>query len=297
MDATNITIKSLHTFDEFFEAVDLQKIYWGTEGESLLPAHMMFSIVHTGGHVIAAMDSDRMVGVLIGLIGTDIQEADRPAMANLLIASKRMVVLPEYRSAGIGYRLKLMQRDLAVQQGIRLVTWTFDPLLSKNAYLNMHKLGGICQKYLENYYGTDERTGLVTLGSSDRLPVEWWVTNRRVEMKLHGDRSNLTLEQYLDGNATIINPTKMSNNTLYPPDTMFEPMSAFGLLEIPIDYPEIIATDPDLAMGWREHTRAAFQYLFQKGYIVTDFIRGRHEGQDRVFYVVSYNSGVDFNLN
>ncbi len=69
-----------------------------------------------------------MVGVLIGFLGTNAEETERPAMANLQMVSKRMVVLPEYRGQGIGYNLKVVQRDLSIRQGIRLVTWTFDPL-------------------------------------------------------------------------------------------------------------------------------------------------------------------------
>jgi predicted GNAT superfamily acetyltransferase len=80
-------------------------------------------------------------------------------MAILQLFSKRMVVLPEYRGQGIGYRLKLAQRDFAIEQGIRLVVWTFDPMLAPNAHLNIRKLGVVCHTYYENYYGTSSEGG------------------------------------------------------------------------------------------------------------------------------------------
>ncbi len=131
------------------------------------------------------------------------QEPRRPAMANLQFVSKRMVVLPEYRGQGIGYRLKLAQRELAIAEGVRLVVWTFDPLLSLNAHLNIRKLGALCSAYSENYYGTSEEGGLTTFGMSDRLMVEWWVTNRRVEERIFGSRSDLTLSHYLEAETAI----------------------------------------------------------------------------------------------
>lgn len=117
-----IAIKALRHLDEMYAAVELQQGYWGSDVESIVPAHMLYSLAENGGHVLAAFDNTRLIGVLIGFLGTNIEESHRPAMANLHIASKRMVVLPEYRNQGVGYRLKLAQRDLAIQQKIQLIT-------------------------------------------------------------------------------------------------------------------------------------------------------------------------------
>ena len=158
---TEITsIRSLQNLNEMHGAVELQKTYWGSDLESVVPAHMLFSLATSGGQVIAAFDGDKMVAVLIGFLGTDIQEPSRPAMANLRIVSKRMIVLPEYRGLGIGYKLKKRQREFAMRQGIRLITWTFDPMLAANANLNIRKLGAISTSYLEDYYGTRSHTSL-----------------------------------------------------------------------------------------------------------------------------------------
>ena len=246
--------------------MELQKTYWGTDVESVIPTHMLFSLANHGGHVLAAFQDEQMAGALIGFLGTSEQDSDRPAMANLQIVSKRMVVLPDYRNRGIAYRLKLAQRDLAITQGIRLITWTFDPLLAANAHLNVRKLGVMSQTYLVNYYGTDGDSGLITLGSSDRLLAEWWVTNRRVDERLHGKRGDLTLKQYLEADTTILNPTTItSDGALLPADETAVPSTSLALLEIPPDYSSMVRSNPTLALRWRDHNREMFTRLFGAG--------------------------------
>jgi predicted GNAT superfamily acetyltransferase len=290
----DIEIKPLYTLSEMRTAVELQKIYWGDDQESVVPAHMLFSLANHGGHVLGAFDRDKMVGMLVGFLGTDPDEGDRPAMANLQLVSKRMVVLPEYRNQGIGFRLKKVQRNTAIKQGVRLVTWTFDPLLAANAHLNIRKLGAISQKYMEDYYGTSGEGGLATLGSSDRLLAEWWVTNRRVEERLHGKRGDLSLGQYLQADTTIINPTVYSDDgALLPSDVVNDPTGSLALLEIPVNYHGLVQENASLAQSWRSHVRIAFRRVLAQGFIVTDFLHEKHQGRDRAFYLLSY-SGPQF---
>lgn len=283
-------ISALRALAEMRDVVELQKTYWGQDLESVIPAHMLFSLAAHGGHVLAAFDGDRMAGVLVGFLGTSEQESKRPAMAGLQIVSKRMVVLPEYRNHGIGYRLKLAQRDTAITQGIRLVTWTFDPLLAPNAHLNVRKLGVMSSIYHQDYYGTEGGNGLVTLGTSDRLVAEWWVTNRRVEERIFGSRADLSLDHYLGADTTIINPTTMTaDGLLIPAEEQATPTTSMALVEIPLDYPRMVENNPLLAQRWRLHIRAALTRLFARGYVITDFLRASHEGWRRAFYVLSYD--------
>jgi predicted GNAT superfamily acetyltransferase len=296
------SIRLLTTLDEMRAAVDLQKSYWGDDLESVVPAHMLFSLAKAGGHVLAAFDGDRMVGVLIGFLGTNIEEPDRPAMANLQIMSKRMVVLPEYRGHGVGYKLKKRQRELAIRQGVRLVTWTFDPLLATNAHLNVRKLGVICTHYARDYYGTNDTGGLSKMGTSDRLIVEWWVTNRRVEERLSRSRKDITLQQYLDAATPLLNPTKLNADGLpVPKDVNAISDGSLILVEIPVDYEVLARQDIGLAKLWRGHIRDIMERLFALGYTVTDFVREQHENRDRAFYLFSLGDKaferVDFSRN
>lgn len=282
------SIRPLTTLNEMRTAVELQKTYWGDDLESVVPAHMMFSLATAGGHVLAAFDGDRMVGVLIGFLGTNIEEPDRPAMANLQIVSKRMIVLPEYRGHGVGYKLKKRQRDLAIRQGVRLITWTFDPLLAANAHLNIRKLGAISTRYLKDYYGTDDEGGLSRFGSSDRLLVEWWVTNRRVEERLNGTRNDISLRQYLEADTPIVNPTQLNPaGWPLPSDMLVVPIGSLILAETPVNYEHLLREDVELAKAWRAHIRDVLDVLLSAGYVITDFVREQYEDRDRAFYLLS----------
>lgn len=291
------------SLSEMRDAVALQRTYWGDDPESVVPAHMLFTLAQHGGHVLAAFDGDRMVGILIGLLGTSSEDNTRPAMADLQIVSKRMLVLPEYRGAGVGYKLKKRQRDLAMRQGVRLITWTFDPLMAANAYLNIHKLGGISNVYLQDYYGTASEGGLTLLGSSDRLVVDWWVTYRRVEERLSGSRGDLRLSQYLEAQTPILNPTtEREDGLLLPATNLVESAtSSLALVEIPVDFNGIVRVDEGLAREWRLHLRHLLPLLFEQGYVATDFVRDQHEGRDRAFYLLSDGERaferIDFSRN
>lgn len=293
-------IRPLTTLDEMRPVVDLQKQYWGDDLESVIPAHMLFSLANHGGHVLCAFDGDRPVGVLVGFLSTNVEETNRPAMANLQIFSKRMVVLPEYRGRNIGYRLKLAQRDLAIRQGIRLVVWTFDPMLSLNAHLNIRKLGVICTTYHEDYYGTSSEGGLAKLGTSDRLLAEWWVTNRRVEERLHGSRGGLKLAHYLEAETPIVNPSSITDDGIVvPAETTISPAGALALIEIPTHYTSFETGNPKLALAWRMHIRHVFQQTLARGFTVTDFLTETYEGRERSFYLLSYSGPQveSYNMN
>ena len=293
----SIDIRPIYALSDMYRAVELQKTYWGNDLESVVPAHMLFSIANAGGHVLVAMVDGVMAGVLVGFIGTDI-EYERPAAANLQMVSKRMVVLPEYRNRGLAYALKVHQRDLTMRQAIRLVTWTFDPLLAPNAHLNIRKLGAICPEFRENYYGTDSTGGLAALGYSDRLVVEWWVTHRRVKARLDSSRGDLTLQQYLQANTPILNPTQLtSDGVLRPAENASLPSGSMALLEIPLDYSRMVGGNEALALAWREHARTMFKAVMSMGYIVTDFVRDQLEGRERAFYLFSHGSPQFFDTS
>ena len=291
-----IDIRRLLRAAEHDQAVELQKSYWGEDAENLVPRNVLHSIAHYGGHVLGAYDSDKLVGLVMGFIGTDIDidaPNARPAMANLLIMSKRMVVLPAYRGRNIGFRLKMAQRDLAMKHAIRLVTWTVDPLLAPNAHLNIRKLGGVIQRYATNFFGLEEGESL----RSDRLVVEWWVTQRRVKERSKGAGSVLTLEQYFDVNAPIVNRADVSRHWLRPRRMTDVPASTFALVEIPGKFRALEAEDRGLADAWRFHIRDVFPRMLAAGYIVTDFVSGQFENRRRSFYLLSRHFDEDERRN
>lgn len=171
-------IRTLTTPDEFAEAVRVQRRVWGFEEIELLPVRLFIVASGVGGQTFGAYDGDRMVGFLLAIPGLK-------AGAKIYLHSHMLGVLPEYRNAGVGRRLKLRQREDALARGIELVEWTFDPLELKNAFFNMERLGAVVRRYVLNQYGTTTshlHGGLPT----DRCVAEWWVASPRVEAIVSG---------------------------------------------------------------------------------------------------------------
>ncbi|MEO1286118.1 MAG: GNAT family N-acetyltransferase [Chloroflexota bacterium] len=275
MDSSHLTIRTLHTASEMDEAVALQRVYWGDNMADLVPAHMLLSMARYGGHIHAAFDDDTMVGLLMGFLGADITPNDTTnAPNNLYVMSKRMVVLPEYRGQKIGEYLKQAQRQFAQQHNIQLVLWTFDPLLSRNAYLNLHKLGAVGQKYEENYFGADASNPVL---SADRLQVNWWVNHPSLNERPQVDASQIP----------VINAVSLSPEGLLVPDKLTIADADRLRLEIPMEFVPLERINPALGQQWHDTVREAFQQLFARGYLATDFARI----ENRVFYIFTRDDG------
>ncbi|HLH19985.1 MAG TPA: GNAT family N-acetyltransferase, partial [Bryobacteraceae bacterium] len=141
-----IEYRQLFTLEEFTDVLNLQKVIWGFADVELLPLRFLVVVSKVGGHVFGAYDGARMIGFCFAIPG--VKPDGHPYLHSHMLG-----VLPEYHNAGIGRRLKLMQRDEALARGIRLIEWTFDPLEVKNAFFNIERLGAIVRRYNENQYG------------------------------------------------------------------------------------------------------------------------------------------------
>jgi predicted GNAT superfamily acetyltransferase len=173
-----VEIRQLFHLEEFGAIFEMQKVIWSYEDSDLIPMRFLAVVARVGGHVFGAYDGPRMVGFCFAIPG--IKPDGRPYLHSHMLG-----VLPAYRNAQIGRRLKLRQRDDALARGISLIEWTFDPLELKNAYLNIEKLGAIVRVYKENQYGATTSPlhgGLPT----DRCIAEWWIDSPRVQGILVG---------------------------------------------------------------------------------------------------------------
>jgi predicted GNAT superfamily acetyltransferase len=181
-----------------------------------------------------------------------------------------LAVSNSHRGLGIGYRLKLAQRQKALALGIATITWTFDPLLSRNAYLNFCRLGVISDNYRPDFYGPQTSSPLHTNGT-DRLWVTWQLADPRVESRLKG-RNNRS--EVLDALAHL-EPLVHFNGDGRPVEADFAQTLARQRLaiEIPGDTERIERDDKDLARQWRLATRRAFTEALRAGFIVTEFCR------------------------
>jgi predicted GNAT superfamily acetyltransferase len=174
-----IEIHKLSKHSEFAEAVRIQQEIWGYADVELLPLRLFVVAEKIGGQVLGAFDDGAMVGFCLGIPGL------KPG-GKYYLHSHMLGVLPPYRNSGLGRQLKLKQREDAIERGIDLIEWTFDPLELKNAYFNIERLGAIVRRFVRNQYGSTSshlHGGLPT----DRCTAEWWINSKRVHNALNGE--------------------------------------------------------------------------------------------------------------
>ena len=173
--ADQITIRKCSEIDEFNACVELQKEVWKFDDIDVIPQRMFTVADKIGGQVIGSFLEGKLVGFALAIPGN--------RNGHLYLHSHMLAVREDYRNSGLGRRMKLAQRDDALQRGFELMEWTFDPLEIKNAYLNIERLGAIARRYNINQYGISSsplQGGLPT----DRLVAEWWLKSKRVETKM-----------------------------------------------------------------------------------------------------------------
>jgi len=171
LSSGNLELRRCHGIEEFRACVALQKEVWNFSDVELVPLRMFVVADKVGGQVIGAFEASKMIGFALAVPGA--------RSGHIYLHSHMLAVRKEYRNAGLGRRMKLMQREDAMARGIDLIEWTFDPLEIKNAYLNIEKLGAIARRYNINQYGITSsplQGGL----PSDRLIAEWWLKSKRV---------------------------------------------------------------------------------------------------------------------
>ncbi len=302
MNQHSYQLHLLSEAEEFFAVEELQRIVWPGNETEVIPAHLLISAVKHGGICIGAYplhegrrSMEQLAGFVFGLPAI-YQTPDGP---RLMHYSHMLGVHPDHRNAGLGFLLKRAQWQMVRKQGIDRITWTYDPLLSRNAHLNISKLSAVCNTYHLDYYG-NLRDGLNAGTPTDRFEVDWWVHSQRVNRRLSRQvRQPLDLAHYLAAGAEILNSSGLRTDGLpYPGEIRFpfdveeaqlptEEYPGILLVEIPSDYSLIKQEDLTLALEWRLHSRQIFPALFRHGYYVTDFIYLKGN-PSRSLYVLSH---------
>lgn len=190
----SITMRACHDLADFHACVQLQKEVWQFSDIDVVPVRMFVVAEKIGGQIIGAFSAERMVGFVLAIPGA--------RQGQSYLHSHMLAVLPECRNAGLGRRLKLAQREDAIEHGFDLIEWTFDPLEIKNAYLNIARLGAIVRRYSVDHYGTSSsplQGGLPT----DRLIAEWWLKSKRVEKVIAGNAPQIEVSKSISVPAEI----------------------------------------------------------------------------------------------
>lgn len=298
---SDFEIRPLATLDDFHAAEEVQRAAWDSDDLDIAPLHIMLTIARNGGVALGAFAQDQLVGFVLGFLGTSQRYgAEAPATVKLKHCSHMLGIIPEWQSRGVGYALKVAQREAVLNQGVRLMTWTYDPLESKNARLNIAKLGAVCNTYIVDYYGElndDLNRGLAT----DRFQVDWWIAVRRTETRLTRNRPPLKLQHYVEVGTPIVNAVQWDDRDLPVCPTPIElPATDRFLVEFPANFQSIRRADRELAVAWRLHLRSICQSAFASGYTVIDYVHEPvHESGPRArsFYIMQRLESSESNLS
>ncbi|WP_308303532.1 GNAT family N-acetyltransferase [Bacillus canaveralius] len=188
------------------------------------------------------------------------------------LCSHMLGIHPSHQDKGVGSQLKQEQKKIAKEMGYDLIVWTYDPLETKNGYLNLSKLHTICSTYVENCYG--EMEGSLNRGlPSDRFKVEWWINSPHVEKqhRFKQDQDDIVIQwDALKNDLPKLLNIEKRLKTLHHKDQSI-------LVPVPADFQRLKNVNNDLAFDWRLKTREIFQSLFSIGYAVVSLIKSEDE--------------------
>lgn len=263
MPGAEHTIRSFASTEDYRACVELQEDTWGAGfSERVSPAILKVSQI-LGGVASGAYDeSGRLVGFVFGMTG--LREG------RVVHWSDMLAVRPEARDAGLGRRLKEYQRDELLSRGVDTMFWTFDPLQSRNAHLNVTRLGAVVREYRVDMYGESDSPLHQGIGT-DRFVALWLLDSERVEARLAGAEP----EPY--GDAPFALRDAGSDERGHPrpgtPDTSLGNEAV--RVAIPSEVGPLMDDDMELAVAWRTATRTALTHYLGAGYQVQEFERGR----------------------
>jgi predicted GNAT superfamily acetyltransferase len=278
-------IRVLESPEDMAAVEALQRIVWPGSETDVVPSHMLITAVHNGGLLVGAFVDHELVGFVFGFPGIEFTpDGPRPKHCSHMLG-----IQPSRRDLGIGFALKRAQWQMVRHQGLDHITWTYDPLLSRNANLNIAKLGAVCNTYRRSEYG-DMRDGLNAGLPSDRFLVDWWVNTRRVDRRLSKRaRRPLKLDDFSKAELHPLYSLELRGDRLLRPPEHFSALNGtLTLAEIPSDFGALKDADFSLARDWRFFSREVFETSFAEGYIVTDFIYD----QSRSFYVLAHGEST-----
>lgn len=251
-----IAYRDLSTLEEFGAVVELERVIWGPGYTDVVPVPILAVTVHRGGILIGAFDETQptapMIGFVYSLPGI---KHGRPTQWSHMLG-----VLDAYRNDGIGYRLKLLQRDKALTMGLDLIEWTYDPMQAMNAHLNFTKLGVVVAEYAENVYG-ESASPLHKGNPTDRFVAEWWIRQTPVPCDLTG--------------VALANLSVPSGEWHDCADLRIDLEAPRIAVEIPTGFTEMLTRAPALALAWRMATRRIFTTYLGRGYKVVGFVLDR----------------------
>ncbi|MEZ4703451.1 MAG: GNAT family N-acetyltransferase [Rhodothermales bacterium] len=261
MSHPSLTIRHLQTYDEIVACRDVQQETWGEAFVDLVPPSLLVVTQKIGGILAGAFtESNELVAFVYGVQGR--------RNGHAIHWSHMMAVRPAYRGSGIGRDLKLFQRDFVLNQGIRRIHWTYDPLEALNANLNLNRLGAFPEEYVRDLYGDGSSSILHSTIGTDRYVVTW----------------HLLEEDRLAHRAQFEDAGVLSDLPIVNGAEVLEDSHAVRV-EIPVNVQQVKKQSADQARAWRQSTRKALELYLGAGFGVV----GYYQDPDtkRCFYILA----------
>lgn len=275
-DELKVTIAGFRNAKDYSSCVDIQREVWKFEDVDVLPVPMLLVTDHCGGITLGAYNSlGEMIGFATSILGMDGGE--------IIQHSHMLAVRAAYRNFDVGYKLKLAQRKEALRRKIKVITWTFDPMMPLNAYFNLGKLGAWCGSYEENFYG--ETTSMLHRGlPTDRLFTRWELDSDAVRQRLESGPPRHDLRKDLKKFVRINELEEVAPGMTSSSAAKLNCTADQLLFEVPYNLPDIKSRNLGVALEWQGKMRQVFRSYFRKGYAATDFWVAEDEGHLRAFY-------------
>jgi chorismate synthase len=257
---------------EYDDCVQIQYETWGAGFTEAVPATILRVSQNIGGVTAGAFDSSgQLLGFVFGMTGVQ--------HGILVHWSDLLAVRAAARDQEVGRRLKLYQRELLIPLGVRMMYWTYDPLVAKNAHLNIVRLGAKPIQYVANMYGQNSQSALHGALGTDRFVVAWDLNNELGTLIAPhaGDSMRAQLP--------VVNQPERKNGSLGVPKIIDLPDAPFVRIEVPTNIQQLIDADPDMALEWRATTRRALIWYFDRNYRVAAFFHNKSD--DRCYYTLA----------
>jgi predicted GNAT superfamily acetyltransferase len=247
--SAGVELRTLESLDDLSRVDGLFAAIWGSSGQQVaMPVNLLRALTHSGSYVAGAFRGPDLVGAAVAFLGQRDGEAE--------LHSHVAGVARGLQASGVGYALKLHQREWAAARGIRRIEWTYDPLVRRNGFFNLVKLGATAVAYYPNFYGVmeDELNGS---DETDRCLIRWDVAGCPRPAPV-GERPDplKVLSVAADGS----------------PVSAYSRSAAAGVplaCQVPVDIVAMRRRQPELAAGWRLALRATMGRAMQAGYLAT----------------------------
>ena len=236
MTSNEIEIRECETIEELSECVQLQREVFALPEIEISPVRHLIVTKHAGGFTLGAFHGENLIGFVLSV----------PAFlrGEKSFYSHMTAVRKDFQSHGVGAKLKWAQRARSLAENVKFIKWTFQPVMARNAFFNLEKLGAIVSHYEPNFYGTDyptaenqnENIGL----DSDRLFAEWHLESEKVIALSKGEK-------------------------------FFETVEAVKTIEIPNDWNALVKTNPQKAIDEQTRIKKEFQNAFAENLIARGF--------------------------